>query len=170
VRAGFAARSHFGCFDFINFQEIILMSNTAYQKNIGAYIATVTSVRPQSASAGVINGVSIDRGLHSMALCCVLHVAVGALTGAPTTTSVIGKIQDSADNTNFSDYLPDGANVAAAPAVIAANGEVSLSVDLTLARRFIRAVATTAFTGGASPSVIAVADVILSGENTLAAV
>lgn len=146
------------------------MSNTAYQRNIGAFIATVTSVQPQSSVAATLNGASIDRMAHSLPGTCVLHAAVGALTGAPTTTSVIAKLQDSADGTTFADFLPDGVNVAVSPALTAATTEGSLSVDLTLARRFIRAVLAVAFTGGASPAASLVADVILSGENTLAAI
>lgn len=146
------------------------MGDIVTQRNIGALLSIVTSVRPQSASAGAVNGVSIDRQVHSMAGCCVLHQTAGALGGAPTTTSVITKLQDSADNSAFLDYKPDGVNVATNAALTAANTENSLSVDLTLARRYIRAVTTVAFTGGTTPTALVAADVVLSGENTVAAV
>jgi hypothetical protein len=140
------------------------------QRNIGSLLSPIFSVRPQSPAAGVVNGVSIDRQLHSMAGCCAVHSGIGAITGAPTTASVITKLQDSADNVTFADYLPDGANVAVLPALTAANAEGNLAVDLTLARRFIRAVSTVAFTGGTTPTAFTVTGIILSGENTLAAV
>lgn len=146
------------------------MADTVTQRNIGSLLSTVTSVRPQAAfSAGAQNGVSIDRVAHSMAGCCVLHTGTGAASGAPTATSVTTKLQHSPDNSTWADYAPDGVNVATAAAV-GASSDGSLSVDLTLANRYIRAVATVAFTGGTSPTVFATVDVILSGENTLAAV
>lgn len=146
------------------------MADIVTQRNIGALLSIVTSVEPQSSVAATINGAGIDRQAHSMAGCCVLHQAAGALGGTPTTTSVITKLQDSADNSTFADYLPDGVNVATTTALTAANTENGLSVDLTLARRYIRAVTTIAFTGGTSPTALVAGTVVLSGENTLAAV
>lgn len=146
------------------------MADIVTQRNIGALLSIVTSVAPESSVAATVNGTSIDRQAHSLAGCCVVHQVAGALTGAPTTTSVITKLQDSADNSTFADYKPDGVNVATNTALTAASTENSLSVDLTLARRYIRAVTTIAFTGGSTPSVLVAADIVLSGENTLAAV
>jgi len=146
------------------------MGDIVTQRNIGALLATVTSVEPQSSAAATVNGGSIDRQAHSLAGCCVLHQAAGAVGGAPSTTSVVTKLQHSSDNSTWADYKPDGVNVATNAALTAANTENSLSVDLTAANRYIRAVTTVSFTGGTSPTALVVADVILSGENTLAAV
>lgn len=146
------------------------MPDTVTQSNIGALLSTVTSVRPQAAfSAGATNGVSVDRQAHSMARCCVLHTSTGAATGAPTATSVIAKLQHAPDNATWTDYKPDGVNVATAVAA-GASADVSLNVDLTLAARYIRAVSTVSFTAGTTPTVFAVVDIVLGGENTLAAV
>jgi hypothetical protein len=144
--------------------------NPVTQHNIGALLATVTSVEPQSSAAATINGAAIDRQAHSMPLSCVLHTAVGALGGTPTTASVQSTLQHSPDNSTWTNFLYDGVNTAQAPALTAANTENSLSVDLWLANRYIRVVTVVGFTGGTSPTALVNADVILGGEQTLAAV
>jgi hypothetical protein len=134
-------------------------------RNIGAYISAVTSVEPQAGANAAINGTGIDRMAHNgNPLSCVLHTVLGALAGGPATTSVVSKLQDSADGTTYADYMPDGANVATSTALTAANTENSLSVDLTAARRFIRVVTTPTLTGGTTPSASLMAEVILGGE------
>jgi hypothetical protein len=74
----------------------------AHVHNVGSYIVPVTSVFPESASAGTINGASIDRALHNMPQSCVLHQVVGAESGAPTTTSVQTTLEHSPDNATWS--------------------------------------------------------------------
>ena len=146
------------------------MSDIVTQRNIGALLSVATSVAPQSATASV-NGTSIDRQAHSMAGSCVLHTVLGADSGSPSALSVQSKVQHSPDNSTWSDYKPDGVNVAEdAAALTAASTEQSTSVDLTAAARYIRAVTTISFTGGTSPAVEVATDVILGGENTLPAV
>lgn len=146
------------------------MTDINVMKNIGALVDVVTSVEPQSSAAATINGTGIDRQLHGNALSCVLHTIEGAVSGAPSASSVQSKLQDSADNSTFADYKPDGVNVAQAAALSAANTENGLAVDLTNARRFIRAVTVVGFTGGTSPSALVAADIVLAGERTLPAV
>lgn len=146
------------------------MGSIVTQRNIGALLAIVTSVEPQSSAAATVNGGSIDRVAHSLAGCCVMHTAVGALGGAPSTTSVQSTLQHSPDNSTWTAYQPDGANNAQAAALTTANTENSLNVDLTLANRYIRVSTVVGFTGGTSPTALVVADVILSGENTVDAV
>jgi len=136
------------------------------QFNIGGIVFALSGVRPQSASAGAINGATIDRMAHEMPLSCVVHQNVGALGGAPTTTSVITKVQDSADGSTFADYAPLSALsvVQATTALTATNTDNSVNVNLSSARRYIRAVTTVAFTGGTSPTALVSAIVMLSGE------
>lgn len=145
------------------------MNDMVYAKNVGALIKAVTSVEPQSATASV-NGGGIDRYLHNMPQSCDLHTIAGAVGGAPSAVSVQAKIQDSADNSTFADYKYDGTNVAQGTAVTAANTEDNTSVDLTLARRYIRVVLTISFTGGTSPTVLVCGEAIFGGESLLAAV
>ena len=137
--------------------------------NVGSYVVPVTSVFPESASAGTINGASIDRTLHNLPNSCVLHQVVGAESGAPTTTSVQTTLQHSPDNSTWSNYQI-GSTVQQTAALTAANSEDTAAIDLGGAYRFIRAVTAVAFTGGTSPAVLVAADIILGGERELAAV
>ena len=146
------------------------MSDRVQQHNIGALLSVVTSVEPQSSIAATLNGGGIDRQAHNMPGSCVLHQAAGAISGGPATSSVISKLQDSADNAAFADYKPDGVNVATTVALTAANTENGVNVELTSARRYIRAVTTLFFTGGAAPAALVVSDIVLGGEKLLPAV
>lgn len=148
------------------------MADRVTQQNIGAYVAAVTSVAAQSITAAV-NGSSIDRQAHSTPLSCVLHLSLGAVGGAPSAIGAVAKIQHAPDNSSWVDYKPDGVNVATTAALASTSAteqETSLSVDLSLASRFLRVVVTPNFTGGTSPSVLGLAELILGGEQTLAAV
>jgi hypothetical protein len=141
----------------------------AHIHNVGSFVVPVTSVFPESASAGTINGASIDRTLHNLPNSCVLHQVVGAESGAPTTTSVQTTLQHSPDNSTWSNYQI-GTTVQQTAALTAANSEDTAAIDLGGAYRFIRAVTAVAFTGGTSPAVLVAADIILGGERELAAV
>ena len=145
------------------------MSDLVTQRNIGSLVVPVTSVFPESAAAGTINGSSIDRTLHNLPNSCVLHQVVGAESGAPTTTSVQTTLQHSPDNATWSNYQL-GTTVQQTAVLTAANSENTAAIDLTGAYRFIRAVTAVSFTGGASPAVLVAADIILGGERELAAV
>jgi hypothetical protein len=146
------------------------MSSLAAIHNVGSYVIPVTSVFPESASAGTINGTSIDRALHNMPLSCVLHQVVGAESGAPTATSVQTKLQDSPDNSTWSDYKAGTTTVQETAVLTAASSENSAAIDLGGANRFIRAVTIVSFTGGTSPAILVAADIVLGGERELAAV
>jgi hypothetical protein len=145
------------------------MSNFTSIHNVGSYVVPITSVFPESAAAGTINGSSIDRALHNMPQSCVLHQVAGAESGAPTTTSVQTTLQHSPDNSTWSNYQI-GTTVQQTAALTAASTENTASIDLAGAYRFIRAVTAVAFTGGTSPAVLVAADIILGGERELAAV
>jgi hypothetical protein len=141
----------------------------AAQHNIGSYVVPVTSVFPESAAAGTINGASIDRSVHNMPNSCVLHQVVGAESGAPSAASVQTKLQHSPDNSTWSDYTI-GTTIQETAGLTAANTENTAAIDLGGAYRFIRAVAIVSFTGGTSPAILVAADIILGGERELAAV
>ena len=81
--------------------------------DVGASIDTRVGISPKNSTAATTNGTGFDR---TGFLSCALHVACGAATGTPTTQSVIGKIQDSADNSTFADVT--GATAAALTADI----------------------------------------------------
>ena len=138
------------------------MSDITTQRNIGSLVVPVTSVFPESAAAGTINGSSIDRTLHNLPNSCVLHQVAGAESGAPTTASVQTTLQHSPDNATWSNYQI-GSNVQQTAALTAANSENTVAIDLGGAYRFIRAVTAVAFTGGTSPAILVAADIILGG-------
>jgi len=143
----------------------------SFQHNVGAYIAPVTSVFPQSSGAATIDGSSIDRFAHNTPLSCFLHQVVGAIGVAPSAASVVTTLQHSPDNSNWTNYTPDGASVAAAtPAVTAADTGSGVAVDLSAANRYIRSVTAVTLTGGTSPSVLVASDIILGGAAVLPAV
>ena len=145
------------------------MSDLVTLRNIGSLVVPVTSVFPESAAAGTINGASIDRTLHNLAGSCVLHQIVGADSGAPTTLNVQTTLQHSPDNSTWSNYQIASTTQQTA-ALTAVSSENTAAIDLTGAARFIRAVTVVAFTGGTSPAVLVAADIILGGERELAAV
>lgn len=145
------------------------MSSLTAIHNIGSYVVPVTSVFPESAATGTINGASIDRALHNMPQSCVLHQVVGAESGAPTTASVQTTLEHSPDNSTWSNFQI-GSTVQQTAALTAANSENTASIDLAGAYRFIRAQTVVAFTGGTSPAIQVAADIILGGERELAAV
>ena len=144
--------------------------NVSSQHNIGAYVAVATSVEPQAAAAGTINGAAIDRAARTNPLSCVMHTIAGADTGAPTTLSVQSQLQHSPDNSTWTNYTdPSTGNAAQAAALTAVNTENSLAIDLGNAYRYIRVQTVVAFTGGTSPTAEIAADLVLAGEDTLPA-
>ncbi|MGO9038547.1 MAG: hypothetical protein ACLPV2_09865 [Steroidobacteraceae bacterium] len=134
-------------------------------KNLGDLAIALQSVSPQSAVAGTLNGASIDRFSHNLPLTCLLHHAVGAISGAPSAMTVSTTIQNAPDNSTWTNYLYDGTHQAVVQALTAANTDAQASFDLTMAQRYVRAVTTISFTGGSTPSVIVAADIVLGGEN-----
>ena len=111
------------------------------------------AIRPQAATAGVVNGLSVDRlGFED----AVLMVSVGAVAGAPTAQTVDVKIQDSADGTTWADVA--GLTV---EQITAADTSKELGINLSPLRRYIRAVVTVAFTGGTTPNIQLAVDIAL---------
>lgn len=129
--------------------------------NIGALIKAVFGVAPAAQSAGAVNGAAIDRQGYGS---CVLIAQTGAETGSPSARSSTCKLQDSADgSTAWADIT--GASVA----VAAVNTAGEVDVNLAGAKRYIRVVNTTAFTGGTTPTLASSATVVLGGADKLPA-
>lgn len=111
------------------------------------------AIRPQAAAAGAVNGLSVDRlGFED----AVLMVSVGAVAGSPTAQTVDVKVQDSADGTTWADVA--GLTV---EQITAADTSKDLGINLSPLRRYIRAVATVAFTGGTTPNIQLAVDIAL---------
>lgn len=94
------------------------------------------------------NGTSIDlqgTGIEDAVACMEL----GVVSGTNPTYDV--RIQDSADDTTFADYIQPGESaVVAFPQKTAAGGPFDLPLNLRGARRFLRIVTT--ITGTATPT------------------
>lgn len=142
------------------------------QTDIGSLLEPAVSLQPQAISgAADVNGGGVDRlGTPAvyMYYSCMLTLAVGASTGTPTSFTVDCRLQDSADNTTFADFKPDGVNVAKVPQVAAINTVSRVNVNLTTANRYIRAVGKPAFVSGTSPTVLVAAAIILGGSDRVA--
>lgn len=109
-----------------------------------AFTVTTTAL---SAST---NGIGTDRrGYETMAV----MAAVGAATGSPTAQNVEVTIQDSADNSTFANLLDRDGNAVTTTGLTADSTNTYLRVDLSDARRYVRAVADPNFTGGTSPAI-----------------
>jgi hypothetical protein len=139
-------------------------------KDLNASVAmssATPAIPPQlgAVSGGTVNGTGVDRATINSGpfASAILAVETGATVGAPTTTTVTAKIQDSADNVSFADYVPPTLAVAPTCVVSAANAANKIGVDLTTARQFVRVTITSAFTGGASPQVNLAAQLLFGG-------
>lgn len=137
------------------------MSTVPQVRDIGAYIKAVTGIEPQADDgAAQVDGATVDRsGYYSL----VAHCQTGAVTGAPTALSVEFKVQESDDGTTWSD-IP-GASVTLTAG--SASGEID--VNLQTAKKNVRVVANSTFTGGTSPTVQVASAVILGGAEVLPA-
>lgn len=85
----------------------------------------------------------------------IMMLAIGSVTGAPTSFSVNAKMQTSDDNINWVDFIPGAAyqSAVATPALSAAATNSFVVVDLDGAGPYIRAVIQPTFVGGTTPSV-----------------
>lgn len=129
--------------------------------NGGAFIAPTLGISPQAptSSGTAIKGSAIDRLGYGSA---VLSVAAGASSGSPSSFSVAGKIQHS-DTTTDGDFT-DFTGGAITP-ITAVDTLAKVNVDLTGAKRYIRAVVTPTYVGGSSPYVFVGAQVVLAGSS-----
>lgn len=131
-------------------------------RNIGSYLAPKHGLSAVASSAGSRNGSAIDRLGYESAQ---LVVQTGAVTGAPTSFTVDVKLQDSADgSTGWADYTAPGASAVAAIATMtAADTTAKANVDLSGAKRFVRAVGTVGFVAGTTPTALNNCVLVLGG-------
>lgn len=131
---------------------------------IGPKIKTVIGTPPGNIAAGTVNGTGIDRLGYSS---CVLEVQTGAVGGGPTTQTLDVKLQHSdSSGSGYVDFVPGASGSGAVPQLTAINTRNAQAIDLRGAKRYIRAVAVTAFTGGASPTFAQAVVVVLGGADT----
>lgn len=143
--------------------------NLALATKLGNVFGKAIGTLPLANSAGTRNGTGVDRATPggTLYMGCTLSALLGAETGTPTSFTADFKLQDSADNSTFADYVPPG-GVAADAAVtqMTAGSAISdVDIDLSGARRYIRVVETIAITGGTSPKVPASSTLLLYGAD-----
>ena len=126
------------------------------------------SLRPQSDLGGsAVNGISVDTKGYNTAM---LRASVAVASGSPTTASTVVKLQESADNSTWTDATDNtGSVISATVSSKTTAQDVVLRIEgLNLNRkRYLRIVETTTFTGGSSPAVVVAADVLLGRGFTL---
>jgi hypothetical protein len=134
---------------------------------IGPSAKFVTGIPPTAPAAGTVNGAAIDRmGFAN----CVVEVEVGAVTGAPTTQTLDVKVQHSdTSGGTYADFVPGAAGTGAVAQLTAINTRKRKSIDLRAAKRFVRLVAVTAFTGGTAPTFFQCAKMVLAGADAIPA-
>lgn len=125
------------------------------------------SIPPTAPAAGTVNGTGIDRlGLSS----AVIEVETGAVTGGPTTQTLDVKIQHSDTlGSGYVDFVPGATGSGAVAQLTAINTRKKKSIDLRAAKRYVRLVAVTAFTGGAAPTWFQSAKLVFGGAESLPA-
>jgi len=156
------------------------MSSIAFLKNAGALITPVAAFPSTPATAGgsgdatEVNGFSVDllaygTRFRSAKLC----IPVAAVLASGATISVAANFQDSANDSDWSDY----ATALAATTLLtgpsgggAARGVAELEVDITGARRYIRAQATPNMSAaGTDTAVMGAGMLLLCGPQELPA-
>ena len=128
-------------------------------KDLGGAITSKFSVAPQADDgSSAINGTGVDRRNYRYATAIVM---TGATTGSPTSFTTTGKLQESSDDSTYTDI--SGATVS----LTAANKLGEINVALSDKARYIRLVISTDFTGGSSPTVQVAGAIILGGAKEL---
>lgn len=135
------------------------------RNNIGALLAVVPVVILSAQAAGTKTAANSDLAYDRTNFgSAVLAVQMGAVTGAPDsfTAAVTLQTSDTLTGSDFADFKPDGVNTAVLTG-IAANGLLTLNVDLSGAKKYIAAKAVVAFVNGTSPAISGVATLVLGG-------
>lgn len=105
------------------------------------------SIKPQLASAGTINGDEVDTsGVHDL----MLVVETGDIAGTPTAQTVDVKLQESdVSGSGFTDITDATITQITAAGTIEVLGWQNIGYE----KRYVRAVATVAFTDGTTPTI-----------------
>jgi hypothetical protein len=122
------------------------------------------SVAPQSVSgASAVNGTGINTTSYTDA---VVRAYGAAASGAPSGASLVVTVQESSDNSTWSNALDNTGTVIGFTLTVTsvAAENIARIEGLGLNRKtYLRAVITPTFTGGTSPASIAYAELIMGG-------
>ena len=131
------------------------------RRDIDRQMKMEIGIDPEDSAAATINGAAIDRrSATGSGASAVLHVACGAATGSPSTQTVDGKLQDSADGSS------DWQDIGTAITQLTGDDEDGSSPNRNLVdvRKFVRAVVVVAFSGGSSPTIPVAATICFGGR------
>jgi hypothetical protein len=139
-------------------------------RNIGEQVTVrqiAGGVPPRTLTGStVVSGGVVDRRAINDPASCVLHVAGGTVTGAPTSATVTAQLEHCAtSNGTFAAY-----GTALTVDVTSGGAEASENIDLSGANEFIQTTLTPAFVAGTSPGVPASATVVFGGGQELPSV
>lgn len=141
-----------------------------FMNNVGTTFATKRQIPPAVYVPGTTDGTGVDRKLIGMPQSCKIVANSGATVGAITADV---KLQDSADNATFADYIPPRGPTGTTPGVAAdgacaqiagANTLVEKNVDLSSARQYVRLRSVIA---GGGTSLAVEAHIVFGGGDTL---
>lgn len=121
-------------------------------------IKILGAVAPQSASAGNYTTGSANRVGFSEA---IVMLVSGAVSGAPTATSVSVDIEHSDDGSTWASYATGVASLNGA------NQSTFAGVDLLGAKKYVRAKVNVSFTGGTSPGIQLSAVLVGAGSDKI---
>jgi hypothetical protein len=149
--------------------DFFMAGGISQTKDIGELLSVRQTVAAQSfTGSSAVNGTAIDRYTLGDPQSCVLHTMGGALSGAPSSFTLTPQLQSAPDNGSGAPGTW-AAYGSAGTALTAASTEMSQSIDLNGANRWIRAVLTPAFVGGTSPAFLASAVIVFGGAQELPA-
>jgi len=122
-----------------------------FVKGIKSFPASDPNTIAFTASA---NLAGVQRPNHRSA---VLMLAIGTVSGTPTSFSVNAKVQTSDNGTDYVDYIPPTqSTVQTTAALTAINTNTFSAIDLSGAGPYVRAVIQPTFVGGTTPAVNAI--------------
>lgn len=139
----------------------------AFPRDASALATVVQALRatasPAAASFSLV-GATIDRSLGGYES-AMFWLFIATVTGSPTSFTVDGKLQDSADGSTWADVASDPSinTKVAFTQRTAINTQDWFSTDLSRLRRYVRLVFTVATVGGTTPTVLLDAKAMLAG-------
>lgn len=123
---------------------------------LSALLHTIAQVGPIAtiSSNGATNGATIQKSLLPDVYDeLVFLVQTGAVTGSPSSFTVVAKVQDSPNGSDWTDVTDLSIVQAATVTVSAANTIARLPCRIGALRDYVRVVLTTTLNGGSSPTV-----------------
>lgn len=103
-------------------------------------------------ASATANGTAVDKQLLQYSE-AILVLESGAASGSPSAISVTAKLQESDDNSTWTDVTDLTKVEAASKELTAASSVLTLAFRPKGLKRYVRAVVTSALTGGSSPTI-----------------